>query len=281
MNRTNHLYTRMKEGIIKRNNVRIIGKGTQPMLLAHGFGCDQHVWRHLVPEFEQDYRLILFDYVGSGQSDMAAYDRDRYNSLDGYAQDIIDICDALELSNVVFVGHSVSSMIGLLASIQQPDYFDRLVMIGPSPRYLNDKPDYIGGFEKADIDELLELMELNFIRWANTMAPAIMGHPDQPELGQELTQSFCSTDTDVMLQFGRVTFLADNRQDLPKSLVPSLVLQCDQDIIAPLVVGDYLHKHLPNSTLRYLKATGHCPHLSTPAEIVTQMKDYLSVAQLN
>lgn len=270
----------MSQSIITRNNIRIMGQGTQPMLLAHGFGCDQNVWRYIVPAFEQDYRLILFDYVGSGQSDVTAYTTERYNTLDGYAQDVLDICEALDLENTVFVGHSVSGMIGLLAAIRQPSYFDQLIMIGPSPRYLNEHPDYAGGFEQEDIDDLLELMEQNYIRWATTLAPAVMGNPDQPDLSLELAQSFCSTDKDIMRQFARVTFLADNRLDLPKAPVPTLVLQCDQDMIAPAHIGHYLQKHLPNCTLQELKATGHCPHMSAPAEVIAQLKAYLSTTQM-
>ncbi|QHV93765.1 alpha/beta fold hydrolase [Spirosoma endbachense] len=265
----------MTSDILKRNNVKIKGLGTQPMLLAHGFGCDQNMWRHIAPAFEPDYRLILFDFVGSGQSDIAAYDSIRYNELNGYAQDVLDICQALELTKVVFVGHSVSSMIGLLAAIQQPQYFDRLIMIGPSPRYLNEIPDYVGGFERPDVDELLALMDQNFVRWANTLAPAIMGNADHPALGEELTQSFCSTDPLVMQQFARVTFLSDNRQDLPKLTVPTLILQSSDDIIAPQVVGEYTHQHLPFSSLQYMKASGHCPHMSAPEETIALMQAYL------
>lgn len=250
------------------------------MLLAHGFGCDQHMWRYITPAFEQTYRLILFDYVGSGQSDKTAYDPKRYNDLKGYAQDVLEICQALDLTNIVFVGHSVSSIIGILAAIEQPERFERLILLGPSPRYLNEKPDYTGGFEPEDIEELLGLMDQNYLRWANVLAPLIMGRPDAPEFGQELTQSFCSTDSTVMKQFARATLLADNRADLAKLNVPALILQCDQDIIAPQPVGEYMHKHLTNSTLRYMKATGHCPHLSAPTETIALMQTYLSISQL-
>lgn len=269
----------MSQDVISRNNVKVIGQGRQPMMLAHGFGCDQNMWRYITPAFEDAYQLILFDYVGSGQSDKTAYDPHRYNDLNGYAQDVLDICQALELTNVVFVGHSVSSMIGLLAAIKQPHHFDRLVMVGPSARYLNEPPDYIGGFDQPDIDELFDMMDQNFMRWANSLAPAIMANPDQPELGEELAQSFCSTDSTIMQQFARVTFLSDNRQDLPKLPVPALVLQCSEDIIAPLFVGEYIHKHLPESTLRYMKAKGHCPHLSASAETVILMREFLSADQ--
>ena len=249
------------------------------MLLAHGFGCDQNMWRYIAPAFENNYRVIGFDYVGSGQSDPQAYDPQRYARLDGYAQDVLDICQALDLTDVVFVGHSVSAMIGLLAAIQQPRRFARLIMIGPSPRYLNEAPHYVGGFERADIDELLALMDQNYIRWVNTLAPAIMGNSDHPSLGLELNQSFCATDPVIMQQFARATLLSDNRSDLPKLQVPALILQCNEDVIAPVSVGEYTHQHLPTSTLRYMKATGHCPHLSAPAETIALMQAYLSMNQ--
>ncbi|WP_310589471.1 alpha/beta fold hydrolase [Fibrisoma montanum] len=250
------------------------------MLFAHGFGCDQHMWRFLTPAFEDRYRIVLFDYVGSGKSDKTAYDPNRYGELTGYAQDVLDICEALQLTNTIFVGHSVSSMIGLLAAIQQPRYFDQLILIGPSPRYLNDQPGYFGGFEQADIDELLSLMDHNFIGWANSLAPAIMGNADRPGLGKELTDSFCSTDPVIMQQFARATLLSDNRRDLSYLQIPALILQCADDIIAPQPVGEYMHQHLPKSTLRYMKATGHCPHMSAPTETIELMDDYLTHAMV-
>ena len=246
------------------------------MLFAHGFGCDQNMWRFLVPAFADDYRLVLFDYVGSGHSDLAAYDEARYASLDGYADDVLDVVHALDLHDVVFVGHSVSSMIGVLAANREPDRFARLVMIGPSPRYLNDAPDYTGGFERADIDGLLETMDHNYIGWANFLAPAIMKNPERPELGAELTESFCSTDPKIARRFAEATFFADNRADLPALQVPSLILQCSDDLIAPLAVGDYLHAALPASTLRVMAATGHCPHMSAPDETIALMRDWLA-----
>ncbi|GAB3500072.1 sigma factor SigB/phosphatase RsbP regulator RsbQ [Spirosoma knui] len=268
----------MNQHVMTRNNVNVSGKGTQPMLLAHGFGCDQHMWQYITPAFEDDYRLILFDYVGSGGSDLNSYSLERYSSLNGYAQDVLDICEALDLRNIIFVGHSVSSMIGALAAIQQPDRFERLIMIGPSPRYINDTG-YIGGFERADIEELLTLMDHNYIGWAHTLAPAIMGNPDRPALGQELTDGFCSTDPIIARQFARITFLSDNRTDLSALQVNSLIMQCDDDLIAPVSVGEYTHQQLANSSIRYLKATGHCPHVSAPAETIAIMKEYLQEAQ--
>lgn len=260
--------------VIERNNVKEFGKGTQPMLFAHGFGCDQNMWRYITPAFENDYRIILFDYAGAGKSNKQAYNAERYASLQGYAQDIIDICAEFNLSNVILVGHSVSSMIGLLATLEEPKYFDRLIMIGPSPCYINDG-DYVGGFEKADISGLIETMEKNYIGWANFLAPKIMANEERPELGQELTDSFCSTDPVIARQFAEATFFSDNREDVAKSRIPSLILQCSDDIIAPNSVGDYLKENMPNSTLKVMKATGHCPHMSEPEETIALVKEYL------
>jgi len=268
----------MPQDIITRNNVKISGRGSQPMLFAHGFGCDQNMWRFVTPAFEDDYRIILFDYVGAGKSDMAAYDSARYSTLDGYARDVLDICHALDLRNVIFVGHSVSSMIGVLAANEEPDRFSDLILIGPSPRYINDAPDYVGGFERSDIDGLLETMDRNYIGWANYLAPAIMKNPDRPELAAELTESFCSTDPIVARQFAEATFFADNRADLAGVRVPSLILQCSEDIIAPQEVGEYLNRTLPDSTLRTMQATGHCPHMSAPEETIRLIEEYLTAA---
>ena len=264
----------MATDIITRNNVRVTGRGTQPMLFAHGFGCDQHMWRFVAPAFADDYRTVLFDFVGSGKSDLAAYDEQRYASLAGYAQDVLDVIHALDLRDVIFVGHSVSGMIGVLAANREPERFSRLVLIGPSPRYLNDPP-YVGGFERKDIEGLLETMDRNFIGWANFLAPAIMKNPDRPELGAELTESFCSTDPKIARRFAEATFFADNRADLPRVTVPSLILQCAEDMIAPPEVGDYLHRELRASTLRRMQATGHCPHMSHPEETIRLIREYL------
>lgn len=263
--------------VIERNNVRVMGNGTQPMLFAHGFGCDQNMWRYVAPAFEDDYRIVLFDYVGSGRSDKTAYDPERYGHLEGYAQDVLDVIHALDLRDVIFVGHSVSSMIGVLAANREPDRFARLVLIGPSPRYINDAP-YVGGFERADIDGLFEMMDKNFIGWANFLAPAIMKNPDRPELSEELTESFCSTDPIMARRFAEATFYADNRADLASVTVPSLILQCSDDMVAPLPVGEYLSRELPGSTMRLMKANGHCPHMSHPEETIALMKEYLRPA---
>ena len=265
------------QDVVRRNNVKVTGRGTQPMLFAHGFGCDQNMWRFITPHFENDYRVVLFDYVGSGSSDLASYDAKRYGSLDGYAQDVLDVIRALDLRDVVFVGHSVSSMVGVLAANAEPDRFDRLILVSPSPRYINDE-DYVGGFERKDIDGLFEMMDRNFIGWANFMAPAIIRNPDRPELGEELTASFCSTDPVIARRFAEATFLDDNREDLPQVAVPSLILQCSDDMVAPVEVGQYLHRELRDSSLRVMKATGHCPHMSDPEETVSLIQEYLATA---
>jgi sigma-B regulation protein RsbQ len=267
----------MPAHVLARNNVTVSGRGAQPMLFAHGFGCDQNMWRFVAPAFEDDYQVLLFDYVGSGRSDLSAYDPQRYSTLDGYARDILDIVHALDLRDVVLVAHSVSAIIAVLAANQEPERFDRLVLIGPSPRYVNDPP-YVGGFERGDIDGLLEMMEHNFIGWASFLAPAIMKNPDRPELGAELTDSFCSTDPVIARRFAEATFLSDNRQDLPKVQVPALVLQCSDDMVAPHEVGEYVHRSMPGSTLRLMKATGHCPHMSHPEETIELIREYLHPA---
>ncbi len=244
------------------------------MIFAHGFGCDQNMWRYIVPAFSQQYRVVLFDYVGAGKSDAAAYHSSRYSSLNGYADDLLEICADLGIEHAIFVGHSVSCMIGVLASIRQPRLFEKMILIGPSARYINDDP-YVGGFEKADIDDLLETMDKNYIGWANFLAPAIVKNPDRPELANELMESFCSTDPRIAREFAQVTFFSDNRHDLEKVTVPSLLLQCSEDLIAPFEVGHYLAAQLPKSTLKIMAATGHCPHLSHPAETIRSIRDYL------
>ena len=269
--------TAVRPDVLERNNVKVFGSGTQPMLFAHGFGCDQNMWRLITTAFEKDYRIVLFDYVGSGRSDAKAWSADRYSSLDGYASDILDVIEALDLRDVILVGHSVSSMIGVLAANRAPDRFARLIMVGPSPRYINEDG-YVGGFERKDIEGLLDMMDQNFVGWANFLAPAIMKNPDRPELGQELTESFCSTDPVIARRFAEATFFADNRADLPKLGVPSLVLQCSEDMVAPDAVGAYVHRMTPNSTLRVLSATGHCPHMSHPEETIEVIRDYLEGA---
>ena len=266
----------MAENILQRNAVRDSGRGRQPLLFAHGFGCDQNMWRFVAPTFEDDYRVVLFDYVGSGKSDLGAYTVERYSSLDGYAQDVLEVCDALALQNVIFVGHSVSSMIGILASAREPELFERLVLIGPSPCYIDEPPEYVGGFKREDIEGLLGMMEKNYLGWASTLAPVVMKNEERPALAGELEESFCTTDPIIARRWAEVTFLSDNREDLERVTVPSLILQCSDDAIAPLEVGDYLHARLPQSSLEVLEATGHCPHMSHPDEVIRVIKKYLA-----
>ena len=267
--------------VLTRNNVKVSGSGSQPMLFAHGFGCDQNMWRFITPTFEDDYKIVVFDYVGSGKSDLTAYDPKRYGRLEGYSEDILEICRALDLQNVILVAHSVSAMVAVLAANQEPDRFDRLILIGPSPRYINDPPSYTGGFERADIEGLLDMMDRNFIGWANVLAPAIMKNADRPELGEELTESFCSTDPEIARRFAEATFYADNREDLSQLRVPSLVLQCSDDMVAPTEVGEYVHRQLRDSTFRMMKATGHCPHMSHPEETIEAIQDYLRTSSVH
>ncbi|MEU6600128.1 alpha/beta fold hydrolase [Streptomyces flaveolus] len=251
-------------GILRRNNVRVIGPETgRPMILAHGFGCDQNLWRLVTPGLARHFRVVLFDYVGSGRSDLTAWQEERYATLDGYARDVVEVCEELDLRDAVFVGHSVSAMVGVLAATAVPDRIGSLVMVCPSPSYI-DEEDYCGGFTAADIHELLDSLEANYLGWSATMAPVIMGNPDRPELGEELANSFCATDPDIARVFARTTFLSDTRQDLKTVTVPTLVLECEQDVIAPREVGAYVHAAIPGSRLITLAATGHCPQLSAP-----------------
>jgi sigma-B regulation protein RsbQ len=261
---------------LERNNVVEHGRPDgRPMVLAHGFGCDQNMWRFVWPAFAEDHRIVLFDHVGAGGSDASAFDRDRYSSLQGYADDVLEICRELDLTDVVFVGHSVSAMIGALAAAAEPERFGKLVLVGPSPRYIDDG-DYTGGFTREDIEGLLESMDSNYLGWSHAMAPVIMGNEDRPELGEELTNSFCRADPEIAGHFARVTFMSDNRADLPRVRTPSLVLQCSQDAIAPEAVGEYVDRALPDSRLVRLAATGHCPNLSAPEETVAAMKPFLA-----
>lgn len=261
--------------ILTRNNVKVTGTGPRAMIFAHGYGCDQHMWRFVASAFADTYRTVLFDHVGAGASDLSAYRYDKYATLAGYADDVLEICDALELRNAVFVGHSVSAMIGVLAAIKEPERFAQLILIGPSPCYIDDGT-YVGGFTRADIEGLLDTLESNYLGWSHAMAPVIMGTPEHPELATELAESFCRTDPQIARQFARVTFLSDNRRDLPLVRTPSLILQCAEDVIAPPAVGAYVHRHLAGSDLVTLSATGHCPHLSAPAETIAAMRRYLA-----
>ncbi|MGY3607653.1 MULTISPECIES: alpha/beta fold hydrolase [unclassified Bradyrhizobium] len=261
-------------GVIERNYVHVRGAGERAMMFAHGFGCDQNMWRFVAPSFESDFRTILFDHVGAGSSDLSAYDRVKYSSLAGYADDVVEIGQELGLQDAVFVGHSVSGMIGVLAAERAPGMFGKLVLIGPSARYIDDNG-YAGGFSAKQIDELLEFLESNHMGWSTQMAPMIMGNPDRPELGQELTNSFCRTDPEIAKAFARVTFTSDNRDDLARVAVPTLVLQCSEDIIASQEVGDFVNRSIPNSRMIVLKATGHCPNLSAPEEVVAAMRTFV------
>lgn len=245
------------------------------MVFAHGFGCDQTVWRSVTPAFEAEYKIVLFDHVGSGSSDLSAYSPEKYASLQGYTHDILEICRQLDLTNVIFVGHSVASMMGILAAIEEPNRFDKLILIGPSPSYIDDGR-YVGGFSRTDIDDLLKALDSNYLGWSAQMAPVIMGNPERPELGQELTNSFCRTDPEIAKRFARVTFLSDNRQDLPRVKVPALILQCSEDVIAPQVVGEYVHQQISHSDLVVMQATGHCPNLSAPEETVAAIRNFLA-----
>lgn len=250
-----------------RHNARISGKGEQTMIFSHGFGCDQNMWRYVAPAFEEDFRVVLFDHIGAGGSDLSAYDPDKYASLVGYADDVVGLCRELGVLGGVFVGHSVSAIIGILAAKKAPELFDKLVLIGPSPCYV-DRHDYVGGFSEAQIHELLELLDSNYMGWSQAMAPVIMGNSERPELGDELTNSFCRTDPDIAKAFARATFLSDNRSDLADVPGRVLILQCSDDVIAPQSVGEFVHRRLPGSEFVLMQATGHCPNLSAPEETI-------------
>ncbi|GAB3297394.1 alpha/beta fold hydrolase [Hymenobacter humi] len=265
--------------VLKRNNVTVSGTGSQAMVFVHGFGCDQHMWRLVAPAFEDRYRVVLLDLVGAGKSDLTAYDPARYSTLQAHADDVLEVLRALDLHEATVVGHSVSAMIGVLAAIREPARIARLVLVAPSPRYLNDVG-YTGGFEQADIEELLETMDNNYLGWSAAITPVIMAHPDRPELTAELNNSFCNTDPTIARHFARVTFLSDNRADLPKLRTPTLILQCAQDALAPLAVGDYLHQHLANSQLNVLDTSGHCPHLSAPQTTIAAINLFMEPARI-
>jgi sigma-B regulation protein RsbQ len=261
--------------VIKRNNVRVFGKGSQPMMFAHGYGCDQNMWRYVYPAFEDDYKIVLFDHVGAGNSDQSFYSIEKYSSHEGYTNDILEICHALDLENIIFVGHSVSSIIGVLAANKEPERFQHLILIGPSPRYINEEG-YVGGFNQEDIEGLMEALDSNYLGWSANIAPVIMGNPKRAELGEELTNSFCRTNPDIAKQFAQVTFLSDNRKDLSFVQTPTLILQCSEDVIAPWEVGEYVSRNIKNSTFHLMNATGHCPNLSAPEETIEAIKNYLT-----
>ena len=261
--------------VLDRNKVTVTGSAGAPAIMfSHGFGCDQNMWRHVAPAFEPDHTVVLFDHVGSGGSDLSAYDAEKYGSLSGYADDVAEILAELDVGPVVFVGHSVSAMIGVLAAARAPERFAKLVLVGPSPRYVDDEG-YTGGFTQGDIDELLASLESNWLGWSSQMAPVIMGNAERPELGEELTNSFCRTDPDIAAQFARVTFLSDNRGDLASVSIPTLVIQCRIDAIAPPVVGEYVRDAIPGAAYALLDATGHCPNLSAPEETTAAIRAFL------
>ena len=260
--------------VLKRNNVSISAPRRRTMMFAHGFGCDQNMWRFVAPAFADDFTIVLFDHVGAGRSDLSAFRPEKYATLQGYADDVLEIIRELELHDCVFVGHSVSAMIGVLAARQAPELFESLVMVGPSPRYIDDE-NYVGGFSASQIDELLTFIDSNHMGWSAAMAPTIMGNADRPELADELTNSFCRTDPNIAKHFARTTFMADNREDLAHVQPRTLVLQCTDDVIAPLHVGEYVHQRLPNSELKVLRATGHCPNLSAPDEVIEAIRSFV------
>jgi len=268
----------MSNSILTRNNVRVLGHGKQPIVFAHGFGCDQSMWRYVAPAFEATHKVVLFDYVGAGGSDLRAYDATRYGTLQGYASDVLEVIEALELTNVILVGHSVSATVAMLASLRRPSRFSRLVLVGPTPCYLNDPPHYHGGVEPADLTALLDTMETNYTGWAGALAPVFVGNPDAPEHVAEIAASFCATDPAIARRFAEAMFLSDHRHDVPHVSVPSLIMQCAQDAIAPEAVGQWLARHLPHSTYQALEATGHCPHLTHPEETVRVIRAYLEAA---
>lgn len=266
----------MTHDVLTRNNVHVLGAGRQPIVFAHGFGCDQSIWRLITPAFAEHYQLVLFDYVGCGQSDLGAFTLERYDSLQGYAQDVLDICAALDLREAIFVGHSISGAIGALAATRAPERFARLIMIGSSARYLNDPPDYVGGYEYAEIMGMLDLMEKNYDGWANFLAPLAMQNADRPDLARDLEQGFRALDPALAREFARVTFLADIRRDLPQVRTPTLLIQSVEDLIVPSGAADYLHRHLSGSTQRIIQAVGHYPHVSHAAETIQLFQEYLA-----
>jgi sigma-B regulation protein RsbQ len=259
---------------LTRNNVTVTGKGTQPMLFAHGYGCDQNMWRYITPAFEENYKLILFDHIGFGNSDATTYSKEQYNSLQAYANDMLEICRELDLHDVIFVGHSVSAMIGVLAAITEPERFSKLILICPSPSFINDG-DYQGGFSREDLIGMLQSLEGDYLGWSQHITQVIMGNPDRPELSQELATSFCRSHPDIARDFAHLTFLTDHRHDLQLVKTKTLILQCSDDAIAPLYVGEFTHRKIADSKLVLLDATGHCPNLSAPEETVAAMKSFL------
>ncbi|WBA42033.1 alpha/beta fold hydrolase [Hymenobacter canadensis] len=261
--------------VLKRNNVRVLGHGSRTLVLVNGFGCDQSIWNAVTPVLAKQFRVVLFDQIGAGDSDSTAYDPAKYASLAGYTQDLLEICRQLQLSQVTLIGHSVGAMICLLATIEAPELFRQLLLLCPSPCYTN-HPSYHGGFEQADIDSMLAFMETDFVGWADSFAHFVMGTPDRPSLAMELAHRFCRNDPFIAKQFARVTFTADNRNDLQRVPTPCLLVQCAQDLIAPLEVGSYLLASIPRATLVTLPVSGHCPHVSAPLQTLTVLQSFMA-----
>lgn len=261
--------------VLKRNNVKVFGNGQDAIIFAHGYGADQNAWRYVYEAFAPDFKVVLFDFVGSGLSDQSAYDKAKYLTLKGYASDLIEICETLELENTIFVGHCISSMVGMLASLEKPSFFKKLIFLGPSACYINDG-DYAGGLNPSELDSLFEVMDSNYQGWARAMAPSIMGNPDRPQLGEDYTADWINYDPEVARNFARATFLSDNRRVLPDLKIPSLSLICDEDILATPAAVQYIYENAPGNTVVELDATGHCPHLSAPEEVIKAIKDYIA-----
>jgi sigma-B regulation protein RsbQ len=268
-------YKIMSENILKRNNVKVIGKGDQPMLFIHGFGCDQNMWRFVTPAFEERYKIILIDLVGCGKSDDSAYDPEKYDTLQGHVNDVLEICSVLALKNVILVGHSISANISLLSSISNNKIFEKLILVCPSPKFLNEDG-YTGGFDQKDIDGLIDAIESNYLGWSKAIAPVIMSNVERPELSNELEKSFCSNNPEIAIHFAKVTFLCDNRNALEKVKTKTLVLQSKTDNLAAVSVGEYVHDNIKNSVFKILETDGHCPHLSHPNETILAIKEFLS-----
>jgi sigma-B regulation protein RsbQ len=260
--------------IVSRNNIQVIGNGDRVIIFGHGFGCDQNTWRAVFPAFIEDFKIVLFDYVGAGRSDLSAYNESRYSSLEGYALDVVEICTSLDLQNVIFVGHSVSSMIGLLAVQKDPSRFEKIIFIGPSPCYLN-KPGYEGGIDLNDLEQLLDVMDSNYLGWSATMAPLIMGTQNSPELADSLQASFCATDPSIARKFARVTFLSDNRDDLGGLKIPSLTIQCKDDFLTSVDIAEYINERMTLNQITLLESSGHCPHLSDPEGVIEAIKNFI------
>lgn len=261
--------------VLKRNNVQVFGKGSKAIVFAHGFGCDQTMWRFVAPAFEADYRVVLYDLTGAGRSDLSAYDYTRYSDLQAHAQDLVDVCDALELDQPIVVGHSVSAITAGIAAADNPGRFERVIMVAPSPSFVNDG-DYTGGFDRSDLLQIVDTMQENYLGWAEQMAPAIAGEPAEGEAAQMLTKSFCRTDPGIARHFGQVTFLSDRREDMRRMETPCLILQCSDDAIAPVAVGDWMYAHMTGATLRVIDAVGHCPHMTAPDTTIREIKRYLA-----